>query len=169
MWFFNNPVIQVILLQISIIWPKKYDAPWVPTSIVEIHKMLDLAEIGPDDKVYDLGCGDGRVIIVAARHYGSGAVGIEIDPLRYMWCQILITILGLRDRVQIIFGDFFKKDLSNADVIICYLLPATNEKLESKFIQELQANTRVVSHDFLFPRLQLQQQDDQYNLYLYHL
>ena len=169
MWFFDNPFIQAILLQISIIWPNKYAAPWVPTSMVEVHRMLQLAETGPNDLVYDLGCGDGRIIITATRHYGSRAVGIEIDPLRYVWCQILITILGLRDRVQVIFGDFFKKDLSDADVIICYLLPATNEKLESKFMQELKANARVVSHDFLFTRLQLQGQDDQYNLYRYHL
>jgi len=168
MWLFNNLVIQAILLQISIIWPKKYAAPWVPTSMVEVHKMLQLAEIGPGDLVYDLGCGDGRIIIVAARQYGSQAIGIEIDPLRYVWCQILITILGLRDRVQIVYGDFFKKDLSDADVVTCYLLPATNEKLENKFLQELKATTRVVSHDFLFPGLQLQRQDDQYNLYLYH-
>lgn len=168
MWFFNNPVIQAILLQISIIWPNKYAAPWVPTSMVEVHKMLQLAEIGPGDLVYDLGCGDGRIIIVAARQYGSRAIGIEIDPLRYVWCQILITILGLRSRVQVIFGDFFKKDLSDADVVTCYLLPTTNEKLESKFMQELQADTRVVSHDFLFPKLALQQQDNEYNLYLYH-
>jgi len=167
MWLFYNPVIQTILLQISIIWPKKYAAPWVPTSMVEVHKMLQLAEVGPDDLVYDLGCGDGRIIIVAARQYGSRAIGIEIDPLRYVWCQILITVLGLRDRVQVVFGDFFQKDLSEADVVTCYLLPATNEILESKFLHELQDNTRIVSHDFLFPRLQLQRQDNEYNLYLY--
>ena len=168
MRLFNNPVIQAILLQISIIWPNKYAAPWVPTSIIEVHKMLQLAKIGPDDLVYDLGCGDGRIIIVAARHYGSRAIGIEIDPLRYVWCQILITMLGLRNRVQIIFGDFFKKDLSHADVVTCYLLPATNEKLENKLMQELQANARVVSHDFLFPRLKLQQKDNEHDLYLYY-
>ena len=168
MWFFNNPVIQALLLQISIIWPNKYAAPWVPTSMVEVHKMLQLAKVRPDDLVYDLGCGDGRVIIVAAHQYGSRAIGIEIDPLRYGWCQILITSLGLRDRVQVTYGDFFKKDLNDADGIICSLLPATNHKLESKFMQELQANSRVVSHDFLFPRLQLLLQVDQYNLFRYH-
>jgi predicted RNA methylase len=136
--------------------------------MLEVHKMLQLAKIGPNDLIYDLGCGDGRIIVVAAHYYGSRAIGIEIDPLRYVWCQILITILRLRDRVQVIFGDFFKTDLSDADVVTCYLLPTTNEKLESKFMQELQANTRIVSHDFIFPRLKLQQQDDEYNLYLYH-
>jgi predicted RNA methylase len=131
--------------------------------------MLQLAEVRPDDLVYDLGCGDGRILIIAARQYGSRAIGIEIDPLRYVWCQILITILGLRDRVQVVFGDFFKKDLSDADVVTCYLVPIINQKLERKFAQELQDNTRIVSHDFLFPGLQLQGQDDQYNLYRYHL
>lgn len=168
MWAFNAPAIQAILLRISILWPNKYAAPWVPTSMIEVHKMLHLAKVGPDDLVYDMGCGDGRIIIVAARNYGSRAIGIEIDPLRYVWCQILITILGLRDRVQIIFGDFFKKDLSDADVVTCYLLPATNEKLENKLVQELKTNTRVVSHDFLFPGLQLLCKDNKHDLYLYH-
>jgi len=169
MWFFDNLTIQAALLKISIIWPDKYNAPWVPASMKVVHKMLELAKVGSEDLVYDLGCGDGRIIIVAAQNYGSRAIGIEIDPLRYVWCQILITILGLRDRVQIIFGDFFNKDLSDADVVTCYLLPATNEKLEDKFEQELQANTRVVSHDFLFSGLQLQRKDYEHDLYLYHL
>ena len=69
--------------------------------------MLTLAEVKPGDVVYDLGCGDGRAVATAARRFGAQAVGIEIDPLRYLWCQMLITILGLRRRVKIVFGDFF--------------------------------------------------------------
>ena len=65
-----------------------------------VHKMLQMAEVGPDDLVYDLGCGDGRIIVTVARRYGARAVGIELDPLRYLWCQLLITVLGLRDQVQ---------------------------------------------------------------------
>lgn len=168
MWFFKNPTIQASLLKISIILPNKYNAPWVPTSMKVVHKMLQLARVGPDDLVYDLGCGDGRIIIVAARYYGTRAIGIEIDPLRYVWCQILITMLGLRDRVQIIFGNFFDKNLSDADVITCYLLPTTNEKLEDKFKQELRAGTSVVSHNFLFPGLKLLRKESDHNLYLYH-
>ena len=168
MWLLNDLRIQALLLKISILWPNKYNAPWVPTAMEEVHKMLQLARVGPDDLVYDLGCGDGRVIVLAARDYGARAVGIEIDPLRYLWCQLLITILGLRDRVQIIFGDFFDTDLSDADVITCYLLPATNKKLEDKFKQELQANTRVVSHNFIFSGLRLQRKDPERDLFLYH-
>jgi len=95
MWLFDNLTIQAVLLKISIIWPEKYSAPWVPASMKVVHKMLQLAKVGPEDLVYDLGCGDGRTIITAAREYGARAVGIELDPLRYLWCQFLITVLRL--------------------------------------------------------------------------
>lgn len=134
----------------------------------KVHKMLDMAEVGPDDLLYDLGCGDGRMIVTAARHYGARAVGIEIDPLRYLWCQTLVTILGLRDRIRVVYGDFNAQDLSAADVVTCYLLQRTNEQLEEKFKRELRPSTRVLSHDFTFPGLQLVRKDDDDWLYLYH-
>lgn len=134
-----------------------------------VHKMLTMAQVGPDDIVYDLGCGDGRMIITATRHYGCRAVGIELDPLRYLWCQILITLLGLRCRIQIIRGDFFTQDLSNATVVTCYLRQSTNKKLQAKFRQELSPNSRVLSNYFTFPGLCLIDQDSEAELYLYSL
>ena len=150
-------------------WTGARGAPWVPTSMKTVRRMLTMAEVGPGDPVYDLGCGDGRTIVTAARRYGARAVGIEIDPLRYLWCQMLITVLGLRDRVQLVYGDFFNEDLSDADVVTCYLLQSTNEKLEGKLRQELSPGTRVVSNTFTFPRLRLQRKDDGARLYLYNL
>ena len=144
-------------------------APWVPTAMRNVHRMLRMAEVGPDDLVYDLGCGDGRVIVTAARHYGARAVGIELDPLRYLWCQMLITVMGLRSRVRVVYGDFFKQDLSDADVVACYLLSKTNKKLQGKLKEELQPGTRVVSHYFTFPALELVKQDEEDKLYLYKL
>jgi predicted RNA methylase len=132
-----------------------------------VHKMLTMAQVGPEDVVYDLGCGDGRMIIAAARRYGARAVGIEIDPLRYVWCQALITILGLRERVRIIYGDFYKQNLRDADVVTCYLLQSTNNKLQAKFKKELTPDTRVVTYYFTFPQLQLTDADDEDKLYLY--
>jgi len=146
-------LIVLIILVISIIWTNSRGAPWVPTPMSMVHEMLSMAEVGPGDLVYDLGCGDGRIIIAAARHYSARAVGIELDPLRFLWCQILITVLGLRDHVRIIFGDFYKQDLSDASVVTCYLLRATNKKLERKFKDELSPETRVVSNYFTFPSL----------------
>jgi len=141
----------------------------VPTPMSMVHEMLTMAEVGPDDLVYDLGCGDGRIIIAAARHYGARAVGIELDPLRFVWCQMLITVLRLRNRVQIIYGDFYKQELSAASVVTCYLLRATNRKLEGKFKSELNPETRVVSNYFTFPSLQLVSENEEEKLYLYNL
>jgi SAM-dependent methyltransferase len=139
----------------------------VPTPISKVRKMLEMAGVGPSDLVYDLGCGDGRTLVTAARRYGARAIGVEIDPLRYLWCQLLITVLGLRDRVRVVYGDFFTKNLSDADVITCYLLQDTNNKLAGKLEQELRPGTRVVSNTFTFPRLLKVRQDGDAKLYLY--
>ena len=128
--------------------------------------MMEMAEVGPDDVVYDLGCGDGRILIAAARRYHARAVGIEIDPLRYLWCQFLITILGQRDRIRIVFGNLFNQDLSEADVVMCYLMPDALTKLEKKFRQELRSGTRVVSNRFIFPTLDKVREDGNARLYL---
>ena len=123
--------------------------------------------IKPGSSALDLGCGDGRVIVTAARRYGAKAVGIEIDPLRYWWCRSLITVLRLHDRVELVYGDFFTKDLRDADVVTCYLLDNTNKRLQGKLKKELKPSTRVVSHYFTFPALQMLRQDDDDKLYLY--
>lgn len=167
MWLVLVLIFFLIVLAISIAWTRSRGAPWAPTPMSMVHKMLTLAEAGPDDIVYDLGCGDGRMIITAARHYGSQAVGIELDPLRYLWCQLLITVLGLRRRIRIVYGDFFTQNLSKASVVTCYLLQDTNNKLEEKFKQELHPSTRVVSNYFTFPNLHLVRHDVEDELYMY--
>ena len=168
MWFFDNPRIQAALLKYAILWPYKYSAPWVPAPMPIVHQMLQLARVGPEDRVYDLGCGDGRTIITAAGEYDAHAVGIEADLVRYLWCQILISVLRLRSRVRIIYGDFFEGDLNAADVVTCYLGQDTNEALQDKFKRELQPNTRIVSHNFTFPNLKLVDEDNENRIYLYH-
>jgi SAM-dependent methyltransferase len=167
MWSLNIASM-LILAVVSILWTSRRGAPWVPTSMNMVRKMLTLAEVGPGDLVYDLGCGDGRMIVTAARRYGSRAVGIEIDPLRCLWCQMLITVLGLRDRVRAIYGDFFNQDLSDADVVTCYLLQSTNNKLQKKLKQELRPGARVISNTFTFPGLHRVRQDGEARLYLFH-
>jgi hypothetical protein len=169
------PVIEVailiffgIILTVSISWTHFVGAPWVPTSMRMVHKMLTMAEVGPDDLVYDLGCGDGRLVVTAARKYGARAVGIEIDPLRYIWCQFLITVLFLRKRVTILYGNFFNHDLSDANVITCYLLPGTNRKLEDKLVKELDSVTRIISNSFIFTEFHRVRTDGDAMLYLYY-
>ena len=169
MWLMTIGVILLLILGISITWTYSRGAPWTPTPMGKIHKMLTMAEVGPDDLIYDMGCGDGRMVVTAARQYGARAVGIEIDPLRYAWCQLLVTILGLRDQVRIVYGDFYAQDLREASVVTCYLLQSTNEKLEAKFMRELPPEARVVSHEFTFPGLRLVHKDDEDGLSLYFL
>jgi predicted RNA methylase len=157
-----------VTLLVSIGWTHFWGAPWVPTSRPMVRSMLALAEVQPGDVVYDLGCGDGRVIITAAKQFGAQAVGIEVDPLRYLWCQLLITVLGLRGRVRVILGDLFSQDLSNADVVTCYLLQDTNQKLAVKLLGELRPGARVVSNTFTFAGIEPVREHGPARLYVFH-
>ena len=156
-----------LILIISISWTNYKGSPWVPTTFKMVHKMLDLAEIKPGDLVYDLGCGDGRIAVIAARKYQARVVGIELNPLLWLWCQIVITIFGLRNRVKVVLGNFYKQDLHNADVVVCYLLPNTNKKLEGKLLRELRSGTRVISNTFLFYQVRLSKRDGKALLYIF--
>jgi SAM-dependent methyltransferase len=155
------------LAMIWIFWTKPRGAPWVTTPRARVRKMLELAGVGPGDLVYDLGCGDGRILVIAARQFGARAVGIEIDPLRYLWCRALVSVLGLSERVQVIYGDFFKQDLSRADVVVMFLQFDTNDLLSLKLVDELRPGTRVVSHVATFSGWTPTRLDQANRLYLY--
>ncbi len=160
-------LIVFLTLIVSIVWTHFWGAPWVPTSRRAVRTMLSLAEVKPGEVVYDLGCGDGRVIVTAARRFGAQAVGIEIDPFRYAWCQVMITLLGLRRQVSVRFGDFFNHDLSGADVVACYLLQDTNQKLAVKLRDELQPGARVVSNTFTFVGMEPVRENGPVRLYVF--
>ena len=145
----------------------KYGAPWVPTSYRTIRKMLTLAEVRPGDVVYDLGSGDGRVIIEAARSFGAKAVGIEIDPLRFIWSKARIRFQGLSGRVDVLRGNFFKINIGVADIVTIYLLQETNNRLIDKFIRELRPGTRVVSNTFTLPGMEIINFDKKLKIFVY--
>jgi SAM-dependent methyltransferase len=157
----------LLVLIISLSWSNYKGSPWVPTRFKMVHKMLDLAEIQPDELVYELGCGDGRIALIAARKYQARVVGIELNPFLWLWCQLVITIFGLRSRVKVVLGNFYKQDLRDADVVVCYLLPKTNKELEGKLLQELRPGTRVVSNTFLFYQVRLSKRDGKALLYIF--
>lgn len=165
---FNLIAILGIIYVISIMWTDVVGAPWVPTPMKMVHTMLKLAEVGPEDIVYDLGCGDGRLAITAARHYGAKAVGVEIDPLRYIWCQIMIRRWGVQDRVKIVYGNIFDQDYASATVVTCFLRQRTNNKLEGKLMKDLRPGTRVVSNTFIFPTIPAVGGDNTVRLYLFY-
>ncbi len=128
-----------------------YDVPFVPSPEVVVRRMLQLADVRENEVVYDLGCGDGRVLIIAAKEFGARAVGIEIRRDLYEQCLRRIKDLGLENRVKVHHGNFFDFDISDADVVTLYLLTSVNEKLRPKLERELRPGTRVVSHDFEVP------------------
>ena len=94
-------------------------------------------------------------------------VGIEVDFFLFLWCQLLITIFGLRKQVKVKYGDFFKKDLMGADVIICFLWPSTNNRLEHKLAKELKPTARIVSNKYIFQGFKLIKKDEKDEIYVY--
>lgn len=117
-----------------------------PTEIVE--RMLRLAEVSEGDVVYDLGSGDGRIVITAAEQFGARGVGIEIDPERIEETRENAEEAGVADQVEFRQGDFFEADFSGATVVTLYLLPDVNRKLRPRLFEQLNAGDRVVSHSF---------------------
>src|SRR5688572_31484937 len=124
------------------------DVPYVPTPQMVVDKMLEVAAITKDDVVYDLGSGDGRIVITAAKKYGVRGVGVDIDPVRVKEANANAVLAGVTDRVRFIEQDLFKTDLKEASVVTLYLLPEVNLKLRPKLWKELKPGTRVVSHAF---------------------
>src|SRR5688572_33054288 len=127
---------------------KKLDVPYVPTPQSVVDAMLSLAAVNKDDVVYDLGCGDGRIVITAAKKYGARGVGIDIDPERIKEANASAKEAGVSDRVKFIEQDLFQTDFKEASVVTLYLLPDINLKLRPKLLSELKPGTRVVSHAF---------------------
>jgi len=154
---------------ISILWTDLKGAPYVATPRRTVRQMLELARVCPDDVVYDLGSGDGRVLWLAAQEFGAKAVGIEIDPFRYLWTKLLIRLKGLQGQVEVIQADFFKVEMGAASVVTAYLLRDTNRKLMEKLEHELSAGTRIVSRKYIFPDWNLIQEDPIEELYVYQM
>jgi len=123
-------------------------APAYPTPQAVVERMLALADVKPNEIVYDLGCGDGRIVITAATKFSARAVGVEIRRDIYDTTLARVASLGLADRVHIVHGDALKTDLAPADVVTLYLLTSSNERLRPVLEKELRPGARVVSHDF---------------------
>lgn len=128
--------------------PHDADVLYLPTPPAVVEAMLDLAGIRPGDVLYDLGAGDGRIVIAAARRYGVRAVGIELDTRKVAEARANVARAGLSDRVEIRHGDLFDTDLGEASVVTLFLFPELNARLAPKLRRELQPGTRVVSHRF---------------------
>lgn len=127
--------------------PRTPDIFYVPTPQEVVDAMLKLAKVTQNDVVYDLGCGDGRIVVTAAQ-MGARGVGIDIDPQRVDEANANVTAAGVNSRVRILQGDLFEADIREATVVTLYLLSTLNQKLRPKLLADLKPGTRIVSHAF---------------------
>ena len=123
-------------------------APYVPTPYDVVNRMLELAEVTRDDVVYDLGCGDGRIVITAAERFGARGVGIDYDPERIAEANANAARRGVQDLVTFIRQDAMEADVSEATVVTLYLLSSSNRKLRPILTRQLRPGARIVSHAF---------------------
>src|SRR5689334_13931466 len=128
--------------------PRTLDVPYVPTPQEVVDAMLKLGEVKPGDVLYDLGCGDGRIVVTAAEKYGARATGVDLNPERIKEARHNAQLANVADKVKFIQGDLFNADIHDANVVTLYLLTSVNLKLKPKLLKDLKPGTRVVSHTF---------------------
>lgn len=143
-------VLAFVFVAISFVIPSLRGAPWVPSPTETIRKMLVLAKLKPGERLYDLGSGDGRIVLISAREFGAISTGIEIDPFRASYSRLLIRLSRLGGRARVVRSSFYTVNLSDADVVTLYLLQETNDRLKPKLEKELKPTCRVVSRVFKF-------------------
>ena len=124
------------------------EVPYVPTDDRVVAEMLAVANVGKDDVLYDLGSGDGRIVITAAKKFGTRGVGVDIDPERVKEANENAAKAGVTDRVRFVQQDLFQTDFREATVVTLYLLPSVNMRLRPKLLSDLKPGTRVVSHNY---------------------
>jgi len=151
-------------------WNHTLDAWWQPTDEETIDLIFSLAYIRPGETVYDLGCGDGRFLIRAARRYEAVGVGIEIDPVRVIISRIRLIFSGVYSRVTIKFSNMYEASIDDADVIFLFLSETANAKLADKLGNETRPGTRVISYYHEIPNwkpIKTKHNDMGYPVYLY--
>ncbi len=153
-------------------WNLTLDALWQPTEIATIRQIFNLVDLREDDLIYDLGCGDGRVLIEAAKERGASGIGLEIDPIRVALARIRTKINGLDGKVIIRLADMYNYPVGDADVVFLFLSSAANEKLAAKLTEELSPGARIVSYYHELPGLEpvkVEYNDSDYELFLYEI
>jgi protein-L-isoaspartate O-methyltransferase len=130
--------------------PTEKLAPYYPTPEIIVEKMLRLGELKAGEKMFDLGSGDGRIVIMAAQKFKADSTGVEFDDALYKQSMEKIKTLGLSAIARIIHGDLLKQDYASADLLTVYLLPMSNDKVTPILEKQLKKGTRIVAHDFEF-------------------
>ncbi len=123
-------------------------APYVPTPFSVARRMLSLIDLKPGELLFDLGCGDGRIVLIAALEFGARAIGVELQERLWLLATSRIERLGIENRVKVLKKNLLDVDLSSADAVTLYLTPIGNQRVEPKLERELRPEARVVSHDY---------------------
>jgi len=162
-------LILLLVLGLWILVPSFYGLPWIPTREKRIRKALQLAKLQPDETLFDLGAGDGRVLLMAAKEFGAGAIGIEIGPVQCMlgWLRILISGSGQKARMRC--GNFYKADISDADVVFVYATSTQTSRLLPLLERQLHSGARVVSIAADFPDWQPNIVDRELLIFVYEM
>jgi SAM-dependent methyltransferase len=162
---FIASLILILWVYLPVIW----GAPWVPGPSRVINRMLELAETKPGQTVFDLGAGDGRIVILAARKFKAKAIGVEIDPFRWMIANLWILLLGLRGKAEVRLGDMRRFPVTGGDVVTLYLLQGTNQRLKETLATSLRPGAKVVSHTFSMSGWTPAAIDTRYGLFVYEI
>jgi len=162
----------ILLFLITLLWiliPALYGLPPVPTKPERIRKALKLANLRPNETLYDLGAGDGRVLLIAARDFGAKAVGIEIGPIQCALIWLRAVASGVGSKIQIRWENFYKANLSDADVVFVYATSKEVVKLAPHLERQLKRGARVVSISADFPEWEPQEFDNQKLIFVYEM
>ena len=159
----------LLVLAGMVILPIFFGAPWHPLMPGTIRRILRFAEVQPGETVCDLGCGEGRVLITAAKEFSARAIGVEIDPLKILLARLLRKINGVDDRVNIVRGNLFDFDPGSADVLYLYLTHQAMDKLFPEILKKLKPSVRIVSYRFCLRGMTPEKVSEDKTLFLYQL
>jgi precorrin-6B methylase 2 len=157
----------IIIFVLWIAWTGVVGAPWVPTPKKRVRAMLEFAEVTSEDILYDLGSGDGRIVVMAGKEFGATSIGIELDPLRLLWSRFSIRRHRLPQKVRVIRANFFKVSLEDATVVTLYGGYEINKKIRDKLASELKPGSRVVSYRFILDGWTPTKTKEEESIYLY--
>lgn len=159
----------LLICGLWLIVPALYGVPWIPTRERRIRKALKMARLQPDETLYDLGAGDGRVLIMAAREFDAKGVGIEIGPVQCALGFLRIWFSGSRHKIRMRCANFIRTDISEADVVYLYLTSSHTLRLRDKLMGELRSGTRVVTVAEDFPGWQPREIDRESLIFVYEI
>jgi len=152
-----------------LIVPFFYRLPWVPTAQDRARRALEMVQLQPDELLYDLGAGDGRIILMAAEEFGARAIGIEVSLLQYLFTRLRIFFSGIKPKVSVRLENFYRTDLSDADVVFAYLTPDQTIRFQDDLARQLKPGARVVAVAFDFPDWKPIEFDEPYLLFAYEM